>query len=196
MAVLSLKNGTSTIPGATVKGNFNYFSGGTRALGPTSVTGFYSGYDAPAGGYTVYKTYGGSDFSATVATNNTELNYILIQMGGTGTTVEQNIIWATNTPSVFITTPPVYTYTLYNCCAGYSFPCDSVTLYSQSPSIVIGTQFYDNPQLTSYVSCNGPGQIVIQSAQGSCNSGIINDAIFITGSGLVTSVSEFMDCIP
>jgi len=102
MPILSLKNGISSISGATVKGSFSYFSGGTRALGPSDVTGFYSGYDAPDNGYSVYNTYGASGFTITVATNTTELNYILIQMGATGTTVDQNITWATNTNSVFI----------------------------------------------------------------------------------------------
>jgi uncharacterized delta-60 repeat protein len=102
MSILSLKNGISSISGATVKGDFNYFSGGTRALGPSEVTGFFSGFDAPNDGYSVYKTYGESGFTITIATNTSELNYILIKMGGTGSTVDQNITWATNTNSVFI----------------------------------------------------------------------------------------------
>jgi uncharacterized delta-60 repeat protein len=102
MSILSLKNGISSISGATVKGDFNYFSGGTRALGPSEVTGFFSGFDAPNNGYSVYKTYGESGFTITIATNTSELNYILIKMGGTGSTVDQNITWVTNTNSVFI----------------------------------------------------------------------------------------------
>jgi hypothetical protein len=102
MAILSLKNGVSSISGATVKGDFSYFSGGTRALGPSNVTGFFSGYDAPNNGYSVYKTFGVSGFTVTVAENTGQLNFILLQMGGTGSTVDQNITWATNTNSVFI----------------------------------------------------------------------------------------------
>jgi hypothetical protein len=111
MSILSLKNGISSISGATVKGDFSYFSGGTRALGPSEVTGFYSGYDAPDNGYSVYKTYGASGFTITVTENLTELNYILIRMGGTGSTLDQNITWATNTDYVFINsgaTVPVF----------------------------------------------------------------------------------------
>jgi hypothetical protein len=84
MSILSLKNGISSISGATVKGDFSYFSGGTRALGPSDITGFYSGFDAPNNGYSVYNTYGPSGFTITIATNTSELNYILIRMGGTG----------------------------------------------------------------------------------------------------------------
>lgn len=111
MSILSLKNGISSISGATVKGDFSYFSGGTRALGPSEVTGFYSGYDAPDNGFSVYKTYGASGFTITVTEDISELNYILIRMGGTGSTVDENITWATNTDSVFINsgaTVPVF----------------------------------------------------------------------------------------
>jgi hypothetical protein len=111
MSILSVKNGVSSISGATVKGDFSYFSGGTHALGPSSVTGFYSGYDAPDNGYSVYKTYGASGFTITVAEDVFELNLILLQMGATGSTVDENITWATNTDSVFInsgTTVAVY----------------------------------------------------------------------------------------
>jgi len=115
MSILSVKNGISSISGATVKGDFNYFSGGTRALGPSDVTGFYSGYDAPENGYSVYKTFGPSGFTITVAEDTFELNYILIRMGATGSTVDQNVTWATNTDSVFvnsgITTPQFYILT-------------------------------------------------------------------------------------
>jgi hypothetical protein len=111
MSILSLKNGISSISGATVKGDFSYFSGGTRSLGPSEVTGFYSGYDAPDNGYSVYKTFGASGFTITVTEDISELNYILIRMGGTGSTVDENITWATNTDSVFINsgaTVPVF----------------------------------------------------------------------------------------
>ena len=45
MAILSVKNGISSFSGATVKGDFSYFSGDTRSLGPSDVTGFYTGFD-------------------------------------------------------------------------------------------------------------------------------------------------------
>ena len=110
MSILSVKNGISSFSGATEKGDFNYFSGGTRALGPSDVTGFFSGFDAPDSGYSIYNIYGASGFTITIATNTSELNNILIIMGGTGTTVDENINWATNTNSIFInsgTTVPI-----------------------------------------------------------------------------------------
>jgi hypothetical protein len=102
MAILAIKSGTTAIAGSTVKGSFSYFSGSTKDLGPTSVTGFYSGIDAPAGGYTVYQIGGLGGWTARVATDDASLNSILISAGGTGSTVNQNITWATNTNSVFI----------------------------------------------------------------------------------------------
>ena len=111
MSILSVKNGISSFSGATEKGDFNYFSGGTRALGPSDVTGFFSGFDAPDNGYSVYHTYGTSGFTITVTEDISELNYILIRIGGTGSTIDQNITWATNTDYVFINsgaTVPVF----------------------------------------------------------------------------------------
>lgn len=102
MATLAIKSGTTAIAGSTVKGSFSYFSGSTKDLGPTSSTGFYSGVDAPTGGYTVYQVGGSGGWTARVATDTTSLNSILISAGGTGSTVDQNITWATNTNSVYI----------------------------------------------------------------------------------------------
>ena len=103
MATLIIKSGTTAIAGSTVKGSFSYFSANTTTdLGPTSSTGFYSGVDAPSGGYTVYQIGGPSGWNARVATGTAQLNSILISAGGTGSTVDQNITWATNTNSVYI----------------------------------------------------------------------------------------------
>jgi hypothetical protein len=112
MATLAIKSGTTAIAGSTVKGSFSYFSGSTKDLGPTSSTGFYSGVDAPIGGYTVYQVGGSGGWTARVATSSSQLNSILISAGGTGSTVDQNITWATNTNSVLINsgdTAPTYT---------------------------------------------------------------------------------------
>ena len=102
MPTLAIKSGTTAIAGSTVKGSFSYFSGSTKDLGPTNVTGFYSGVDAPPLGYTVYQIGGSGGWTARVATDTTSLNSILISAGGTGSTVAQNITWATNTNSVYI----------------------------------------------------------------------------------------------
>jgi hypothetical protein len=103
MATLIIKSGTTAIAGSTVKGSFSYFSANTTTdLGPTSSTGFYSGIDAPSNGYTIYQIGGNDGWTARVATDTTSLNSILISAGGTGSTVNQNITWATNTNTVYI----------------------------------------------------------------------------------------------
>ena len=78
MPVLAIKSGTTAIEGSTVKGSFSYFSGSTKDLGPTNVTGFYSGVDAPEGGYTLYQIGGSGGWTAQVATDRTILNSLLI----------------------------------------------------------------------------------------------------------------------
>jgi uncharacterized delta-60 repeat protein len=97
-----IKSGTTSIPGSTVKGNFSYFSGSTRDLGPSNVTGFYSGIDAPLGAYTIYQIGGPDGWTARVANTNTELNSILTGAGATGTTLNNKITWATNTNTISI----------------------------------------------------------------------------------------------
>lgn len=105
MAAIIIKSGTTLIPGATVSGSFSYFSGDTtHDLGPSSLTGFYQGIDAPSGGYAVYGLGGPSGVTVRVAANDTELNTILIQDGATGTTLSQNTAWANSTGLVLINT--------------------------------------------------------------------------------------------
>ena len=112
MAILAIKTGTTVIEGSTVKGDFSYFSASTKDLGPTSSTGLYSGVDAPDNGYSVYKIGGLNGWTVRTAINRAGLNSILISYGGTGSTTDKNITWATNTSSVYInsgTTSPTYT---------------------------------------------------------------------------------------
>ena len=113
MSILAIKSGTTAIEGSIVKGNFSYFSANTTTdLGPTSSTGLYSGIDAPSGGYTVYRIGGLNGWTARVATDTTTLNSILISYGATGSTLNQNVTWATNTDSVFINSGVTATYTV------------------------------------------------------------------------------------
>ena len=112
MPILVIKSGTTEIAGSTVKGSFSYFSGSTKDLGPTDITGFHSGIDAPVGGYTVYQIGGPNGWTARVATDTTELNSILISYGAIGSTLDQRITWATNTNSVFINSGATPTYTI------------------------------------------------------------------------------------
>lgn len=113
MSTLIIKSGTTSIEGAIVKGSFSYFSGSTKDLGPTSTTGFYSGIDAPSGGYTVYQIGNPNGWTARVATDDSSLNSILIGVGATGSTLSERITWATNTNSVFINSgATLVTYTI------------------------------------------------------------------------------------
>ena len=115
----AIKSGTTAIAGAIVKGNFSYFSGSTQDLGPTSSTGIYSGIDAPASGYTVYQVGGLDGWTARVATNDSSLNSILIDIGASGSTLQQRITWATNTNSVFIATPVTVGQSAFGGIVGY-----------------------------------------------------------------------------
>ena len=103
MAAIIIKSGTTSIAGATVVGSFSYFSGNTtQDLGPSEVTGFYQGIDAPDGGYAVYGLGGPSGVTVRIANNDTELNDILIQDGAPNITLSENIAWASSTGLVFI----------------------------------------------------------------------------------------------
>ena len=187
MATIIIKSGTTSIAGATVKGSFSYFSGSTIELGPTSTTGFYSGVDAPVFGYAVYKTGGPNGVNVTLASNTTELNSILISAGGTGSTVNQNITWATNTNSIFInsgSTVP-YSFLVTSCCVGGEF-----TVYSTSSSIIVGTYLYTNSQLT--IPFYSPDHYLVE---GSFNCGDQTyNGIFTNPSGLVTSTTHSNYC--
>ena len=55
-------------------------------MGPSNITGFYGGIDAPNGGYVVYALGGPSGVTVRVANNSDELNLILTQYGVTGAT--------------------------------------------------------------------------------------------------------------
>ena len=102
MSILVIKSGTTSISGGTVKGDFTYFSATTRALGGTIDTGFWSGVDPTCDGYTIYKIGGQHGWAAMVATGREQLNYYLKLFGGTGTTTDENVTWATNANNIFL----------------------------------------------------------------------------------------------
>lgn len=114
MSILIIKSGTTSIEGATVKGDFTYFSATTKGLGATVDTGFWSGVDPTCDGYTVYKIGGQHGWAAMVATGREQLNEYLKLFGGTGTTTDENVTWATNSNNMFIHT-------------GSTGPCPTVT---------------------------------------------------------------------
>ena len=102
MSILIIKSGTTSIAGGTVKGDFTYFSATTKGLGGTIDTGFWSGVDPTCDGYTVYKIGGQHGWAAMVATGREQLNYYLKLFGGTGTTTDENVTWATNANNIFL----------------------------------------------------------------------------------------------
>jgi hypothetical protein len=114
MSILIIKSGTTSIEGSTVKGDFTYFSATTKGLGATIDTGFWSGVDPTCDGYTVYKIGGQNGWAAMVATGREQLNEYLILFGGTGTTVDENVTWATNANNIFLH-------------SGSTGPCPTVT---------------------------------------------------------------------
>lgn len=112
MAAIIIKSGTTSIAGATVIGSFSYFSGNTtQELGPSNITGFYQGIDAPEGGYAIYGLGGPSGVTVRIANDDIELNTILIQDGATGTTLSENTAWANSTGLVFVNTGATVTAT-------------------------------------------------------------------------------------
>jgi hypothetical protein len=106
-----IKSGTTTISGATVKGNISYFKDDTtHDLGPTSTTGLYAGVDAPAGGYAIYQTGGPNGVNARVAANDTEAVRIYKSIGATGSTITDVLAWATGQSGHYAQTgPSLYT---------------------------------------------------------------------------------------
>jgi len=133
MSILIIKSGTTSIAGATVKGDFTYFSATTKGLGATVDTGFWSGVDPTCDGYTVYKIGGQHGWAAMVATGREQLNYYLKLFGGTGTTVDENVTWATNANNIFLH-------------SGSTGPC---------PTLTPTTTSTPTPTLVSSLGCSG-----------------------------------------
>jgi uncharacterized delta-60 repeat protein len=166
--IIIIKSGTTLIDGDIVKGDFSYFSASTLDLGPTSITGLYSGIDAPEGGYTVYQIGGPNGLNARVAIDTTELNTILITAGATGSTLNDRITWATNTNSIFVNSGDTVTFyyfggaftltdfvvanraislntdgskdTTFNIGTGFNNPVNSTSIQSDG-KILVGGQF-------------------------------------------------------
>jgi len=181
MPTIVIKSGTTAIAGATVYGSFSYFSGDTtHDLGPTSSTGFYSGIDAPVGGYTVYGLGGSNSITMRVATSGAELNSILIQDGATGSTLSQNLTWGSSTGLVFInsgSTTVITSGLTLNLDAGdpASYPGTGTTWTDLSGSGNTGT-LVGGPTFTS---ANG-GSIILNGSTNyvSCGTGLTSSSVF------------------
>jgi hypothetical protein len=214
MSILVIKSGTTSIAGGTVKGDFTYFSATTKALGETADTGFWSGVDPTCDGYTVYKIGGQNGWAAMVATGREQLNYYLKLFGGTGTTTDENVTWATNANNIFLhsgstgpcptltptptTTilPYVYSFNIlwvppgetFFGAGGCSIPITVV--YSTSSSLTNGTRLYRYSNLTDELETSG--QVWKQIAPlGDPNN--FNGATYVQGSGILT-FNAFVTC--
>jgi uncharacterized delta-60 repeat protein len=167
-ASIGIKAGTTTIPGVTVKGDFSYFLTSALSLGPTSTTGFYSGIDAPDGGYTVYQIGGPNGLNARVASNTDELNTILITAGATGSTLNDRIIWATNTNSIFVNSGS--TASIVNYFGGDFTIVNNVTannVVSLNTDGSVDTSFNVGPGASAYISTSAiqsDGKILLGGA--------------------------------
>lgn len=180
MSTLIIKSGTTEIAGSTVKGSFSYFSANTTTdLGPTDITGFYSGVDAPEGGYTVYQIAGPNGWTARVATDTTELNSILISAGGTGSTVEQNITWATNTNSVYINSGSTgVTYTIGQAALGGVIAYINGGGSSGTSGLV--AQVADISSSAGW-GCGYPAGITIGGTSDAIGTGAVNTDLILAG---------------
>ena len=174
-----IKSGTTSIPGATVKGNFSYFSGSTRDLGPSNTTGFYAGIDPPSGSYTVYQVGGANGWTARVANSNAELNSILNGAGATGTTLNNKVTWATNTNSISINSGTTTSYYLGGTFQSVNNVPTNCFVYlnsdgSQDTSFDIGTGF---GSAVSSITLQSDGKILcgglFTSYQGSTQNRLI-----------------------
>jgi uncharacterized delta-60 repeat protein len=154
MSTLILKSGTTSISGAIVKGDFSYFSASTKDLGPTSVTGLYSGIDAPDNGYTIYQIGGPDGFTIRLATNTEELNTVLIQAGATGTTVNDNITWATNTNSIFINSGTTISYYYLGGAFTYENTIIAPSVFSLNSGGTQNTSFNAGAGFNNQVNCS------------------------------------------
>jgi hypothetical protein len=156
-----IKSGSTEFSGATVKGNFSYFVDPSIDLGPSDVTGFYSGYEPPSGGYSIYKTAsvtGG--MVVRTATDSSSLNSVLISFGAPYETIADNIAWADSNNDILIYSGggggSYYTWSNYY--TGFAPPLvcnhmgEQVTLYTSVTPLDNGVQLYTDNTLTTAFS--------------------------------------------
>ncbi len=98
-----IKFGSSDITSAT-RGGFKVGVKGGADYGPTSDKGFYNGITPPVGGYTIYVNKASQGPSIHVAYDNTECIGMLLQMGATGSTIENVLAWADGQANMLIVT--------------------------------------------------------------------------------------------
>jgi hypothetical protein len=151
-----IKFGSSDITSAT-RGGFKVGVKGGADYGPTSDKGFYNGITPPVGGYTIYVNKASQGPSIHVAYDNTECIGMLLQMGATGSTIENVLAWADGQANMLIVTaeltlgdlpgagPSYYTYS-------WSLWGTPVTAYSADATLVVGSIMYSDSGLTTLLN--------------------------------------------
>ena len=178
MSILIIKSGTTEIAGGTVKGDFTYFSATTKGLGATVDTGFWSGVDPTCDGYTIYKIGGQHGWAAMVATGREQLNYYLKLFGGTGTTTDENVTWATNANNIFLH-------------SGSTGPCPSsmiLTFYIASNGDSLSLPYWINGTYSGTINW-GDGGSSVNSYANRTHTYATSGNYDVTITGLVTEFS-------
>jgi hypothetical protein len=176
MSILIIKSGTTSISGGTVKGDFTYFSATTKGLGATVDTGFWSGVDPTCDGYTIYQIGGQHGWAAMVATGREQLNYYLKLFGGTGTTTDENVTWATNSNNMFIHTGstgpcPTPTPTPTNTCTPF---INNIVISNGSYTATNGTYTRNSPS-EIFTQVGGTGVIFFGGDAWYLNAGVFGN---------------------
>jgi len=84
--------------------------------------------------------------------------------------------------------PTVYSFSVSECCGS----CEA-TVYSSSPSIIVGTALYTNIGLTTVFTSGCPTirvGVCLPIEEGS----FADDGFTLNGSGVVTSINQFVNC--
>ena len=92
------------------------------------------------------------------------------------------------TPTPSASPPTVYTFNVSECCGS----CQT-TVYTTSTSIIIGTVLYANIGLTTVFTSGCPtirAGVCLPIEDGS----FANDGFTLNGSGVVTSINQFVNC--
>ena len=82
--------------------NFTIGVMGSDDYGPSSITGFYCGIEAPVDGYTIYSINESQNLIINVAHNDQECIVVLRLLGSTGTTIIDVIEWADTQQNVWV----------------------------------------------------------------------------------------------
>jgi hypothetical protein len=86
----------------TKRKNFTIGVMGSDDYGPSSITGFYCGVEAPVDGYTIYSINEMESLTINVAYNDQQCIFLLGSLGSTGTTIVDVMEWANTQQNVWV----------------------------------------------------------------------------------------------